>query len=133
ALAGELARRGGAATTAVLYYGSALRAGSLEGILDFYALVDRVSAWPGSAPAHLANRLLPPNVGYLDMPHDGRVLRAKYAVMTPAQFAARVGDRSRDTTIWARFCQPAMCLWSRSTTDRVAVTQLVAAAVMRAA
>lgn len=133
ALAEELARRGGEATVAVLYYGSALRAGSLEGILDFYVLVDRVSAWPGSALAHLANRLLPPNVGYLEIAHDQQVLRAKYAVMTPAQFAARVGEHSRDTTIWARFCQPAVCLWARSTADRAAVVQLVAAAVMRAA
>ncbi len=35
ALAGELARRGGGATSAVLYYGSALRAGKLTGIGDF--------------------------------------------------------------------------------------------------
>lgn len=133
ALAAELARRGGAATVAVLYYGSTLRAGALEGILDFYVLVERVSAWPGSALVHLANRLLPPNVGYLEMPHEGRLLRAKYAVMTPAQFSARVGERSRDTTIWARFSQPAVCLWSRSPADRSTVTQLIAAAVARAA
>lgn len=133
ALADALAARGGAATVAILYYGSALRAGALEGILDFYVLVDQVSAWPGSALAHLANHLLPPNVGYLEMPHDGQTLRAKYAVMTPAQFSARVGERTRDTTIWARFSQPAVCLWTRSAADRVAVTRLVGDAVVRAA
>src|SRR5690606_11163541 len=133
ALAAELARRGGHAVAAVLYYGSTLRTASLDGILDFYVLVDRVSAWPGSAWAHLANRVLPPNVGYPDLAHEGAVLRAKYAVMTPAQFQARVGERSRDTTIWARFCQPALCIWTRSTADRTAATELVAGAVTRAA
>jgi len=133
ALAAQLAQRGGHAVAAVLYYGSTLRAASLDGILDFYVLVDRVSAWPGSAWAHLANRVLPPNVGYPDLAHEGAVLRAKYAVMTPAQFQARVGERSRDTTIWARFCQPALCIWTRSTADRTAATELVAGAVTRAA
>lgn len=132
-LAGELARRGGAATMAVLYYGSTLRAGSLEGILDFYVLVDAVGAWPGSTLAHLGNRLLPPNVGYLALTHDEQVLRAKYAVMTPAQFQQRVGARTRDTTIWARFCQPVVCIWARSPEDRTAVAALVAGAVTRAA
>ncbi len=132
-LAAALARRGGTATVAVLYYGSALRAGSLEGILDFYVLVDAVAAWPGSALAHLGNRLLPPNVGYLELMHDAQALRAKYAVMTPAQFLHRVGPRTRDTTIWARFCQPAVCIWARSPEDRAAVAALVAGAVTRAA
>ena len=133
ALAESLARRGGAATVAVLYYGSALRAESLEGILDFYVLVDEVSAWPGSALAHLANRLLPPNVGYLEVPQEGGMLRAKYAVMTPAQFRQRTGARGRDTTIWARFCQPARCAWARSRADRTLAVELVAGAVIRAA
>jgi hypothetical protein len=133
ALAHELARRGGDATAAVLYYGSALRAGSLEGVLDFYVLVDDLDAWPGSALAHLANRWLPPNVGYLELPHAGEVLRAKYAVMTPRQFAARLTGRTFDTTIWARFCQPAVCIWARAPADSERVADFVVAAVIRAA
>jgi len=132
ALAEELARRGGGGTAAVLYYGSALRAGTLEGILDFYVLLDDVRCWPGSAMARLANRWLPPNVGYLEIDHGGERLRAKFAVMSRAQFARRLRDDARDTTIWARFCQPALCLWSRSQADRAAATDLVAAAVVRA-
>lgn len=132
ALAAELARRGGTATSAVLYYGSALRAGSLEGILDFYVLLDHVDAWPGSLLARLGNRWLPPNVGYLELDHGAQRLRAKFAVMSRAQFAQRLTDASRDTTIWARFCQPALCVWSRSAADREAAAELVAAAVVRA-
>lgn len=133
ALAENLAGRGGAATVAVLYYGSALRAESLEGILDFYVLVDDVGAWPGSLLAHMGNRLLPPNVGYLELPHEGATLRAKYAVMSPAQFAARTSERTHDTTIWARFSQPALCIWARSAADRASASALVKGAVVRAA
>ena len=129
ALAAELARRGGAATSAVLYYGSALRAGELDGILDFYVLLDDVGAWPASILARLANRLLPPNVGYLEFPHQGQTLRAKYALMSTAQFARRLTANSLDTTIWARFCQPALLVWSRSAADRDAAVDLVSRAV----
>ncbi|HTQ37003.1 MAG TPA: hypothetical protein VMH77_08195, partial [Steroidobacteraceae bacterium] len=80
ALAQQLARRGGRATAAVLYYGSALRAGDLDGILDFYVLLDDVRAWPGSRLARCANRALPPNVGYLEYQHGAQRLRAKFAV-----------------------------------------------------
>lgn len=133
AVAAELARRGGAATTAVLYYGSALRAETLEGVLDFYVLLDSVAAWPGSVLAHLANRLLPPNVGYLEFPHQGQLLRAKYAVMSCGQFGSRAGRQSIDTTIWARFCQPAVCVWSRSADDLTTAGAMISNAVMTAA
>jgi hypothetical protein len=132
ALAGDLAGRAGTAAVAVLYYGSALRAGELDGILDFYVLLDDVSAWPGSFFAHCANRMLPPNVGYVEFAHQRRTLRAKYALMSKAQFARRLG-KSWDTTIWARFCQPAVLVWSRSAQDRDAVIDLIGQAVDTAA
>lgn len=133
ALAAELARRGGTATAAVLYYGSALRSAELTGILDFYVLLDDVGAWPGSRFARFANRLLPPNVGYLEFPHAGQTLRAKFAVLSRAQFARRLNERSIDTTIWARFSQPALLVWSRSAADRDMVVDLIGDAVACAA
>ncbi len=128
-MAQELASRGGEATIAVLYYGSALRAGSLDGILDFYVLLDDVRAWPGSFLARFANRVLPPNVGYMEFQHAGQTLRAKFAVLSRGQFAQRVTTASLDTTIWARFSQPALLVWSRSVADHDAAVGLVAAAV----
>jgi hypothetical protein len=133
ALALQLAQRGGTATAAVLYYGSALRAESLEGVLDFYVLLDDVGAWPGSFLARLANRLLPPNVGYLETSLDGQMLRAKYAVLSCHQFNRKLTRQSLDTTIWARFCQPALCVWARSPQDRAAVTASISDAVVTAA
>jgi hypothetical protein len=133
ALAQTLAQRGGNATAAVLYYGSSLRAETLEGVLDFYVLLDDVGAWPGSWLARLANRLLPPNVGYLELAHPDGTLRAKYAVMSCRQFQRRLRRQSLDTTIWARFCQPVLCVWARSAEDRDTVAALISDAITTAA
>lgn len=137
ALAAALAARAGGAAAAVLYYGSTLRHDTLDGVLDFYVLLDRVEAWPGARLAALANRLLPPNVGYhadTGASTDGAPpLRAKYAVMSSAQFAARMSMQTLDTTLWARFSQPCICTWSRSPADAVAIGDSIAAAVITAA
>lgn len=133
AFAAQLAARAGGAAAAVLFYGSALRDGVLDGVLDFYVLVDRESAWPGSRLAAFANRLLPPNVGYVEATIEGQALRAKYAVMTLARFSAAMSARRIDTTLWARFSQPAACVWARGEADRGAVTGAVVAAVVTAA
>ena len=133
AFAAQLAALAGEATAAVLFYGSALRDGKLDGVLDFYVLVDRASAWPGSRLAAFANRLLPPNVGYVEATIEGQALRAKYAVMTGGQFANAMSARRIDTTLWARFSQPAACVWARGEADRSAVVAAVVAAVVTAA
>lgn len=133
ALAAQLAQRGGNATAAVLYYGSTLRADNLDGVLDFYVLVDDLRCWPGSMFTRLANRVLPPNVGYVEFTHDGQTLRAKYALLSVAQFARRVRAGSLDTTIWARFCQPSLCVWSRSAADHATVRALIQQATATAA
>jgi hypothetical protein len=96
-------------------------------------LLDTVSAWPGPFLARIANRLLPPNVGYLEFDHQGQSLRAKYAVMSSAQFRRRLRKQSLDTTIWARFCQPVLCVWARSPQDRAVTAELVSGAVITAA
>ena len=98
----------------MLFYGSALRDGALDGVLDFYVLHRSAGAWPGSRLAALANRVLPPNVGYVEEDIDGRTLRAKYAVMTLAQFRRAMAAERIDTTLWARFSQPCACVCARA-------------------
>ncbi|MDO9314974.1 MAG: hypothetical protein Q7T97_10560 [Burkholderiaceae bacterium] len=135
ALARQLAERAGGAggaTAAVLFYGSALRDDALDGVLDFYVLIDRCSAWPGPRLVAFANRLLPPNVGYVEADAIAPGLRAKYAVMTVAQFCRGVSMRSVDTTLWARFSQPCACVHVRSQADGLAVREAVAVAVVTA-
>lgn len=85
---------------AVLFYGSNLRTGSLDGVLDFYVLThgpQETGIWP--------------TVSYREWDHEGRRLRAKIATMTYAKFAYAANGHSRDTTIWARFVQPSSLVW----------------------
>lgn len=132
-LAAQLAGRVNGKAVAVLYYGSTLRTAALDGLLDFYVLLDSVFDWPGSRVAALANRVLPPNVGYVEGSFDGVALRAKYAVISMRQFESRVSDLSLDTTLWARFCQPCRCAWQRSAADGQRVAQAIGSAVVTAA
>lgn len=118
---------------AVLFYGSNLRDASLDGVLDFYILLDDVRAWPGARLAALANRLLPPNVGYFEGRVTDQAVRAKYAVMSLAQFRSGCANEALDTTLWARFSQPCACVWARSEADRQAAGEIVQQAVLTAA
>lgn len=120
AIAAELGGEAGA--SAVLFYGSNLRTGSLDGVLDFYVLLpgpQREAIWP--------------RVSYREWTREGTTLRAKIATMALATFARAAAGKSRDTTIWARFVQPAGLVWSADEAARGAVAQAVAAAARTAA
>src|SRR5512134_1690938 len=108
ALVERIRARHGTATAAVVFYGSCLRRETDEGVLDFYALVDTYRAAYASRLLAAANALLPPNVFYLEAERGGERLRAKYAVISLADFARRAAGRGLRTGIWARFCQPAL-------------------------
>jgi len=122
ALARGLGEEAGA--LAVLFYGSNLRTGSLEGVLDFYVLL------PGQSETGLW-----PRVSYREADHgaSGERLRTKIATMTLAKFAAAARGDTIDTTIWARFVQPSALLWARDEQAREAVTEAVADAARTAA
>jgi hypothetical protein len=113
------------APAAVLFYGSILRTGDLDGVMDFYVLTHR----PPRALRGLASRLLWPDVGYYEIEHEGVTLRAKVASMTLAQFQGAVTGEGADTTVWTRFVQPSALLWS----DSAATAQAVTAAIAQAA
>ncbi len=91
----------------VLFYGSNLRTGSLEGVLDFYILL----------PGPQRERIWP-RVSYREWETAGTTLRAKIATMSYDRFAAAASARSRDTTIWARFVQPSVLAWVRDEAAR---------------
>jgi hypothetical protein len=129
ARAEELAARPG--VVAVLFYGNRLRAPEAEGLVDFYLLTESDRAFHGPGPAALANRLLPPTV--LHAPASGDLPGAKVAAMTLPAFAARMRRESRDTTLWARFVQPARLLHARDAAARAGVVAAVAEAWRTAA
>ena len=89
ATAGAIANKHGAASRAVLFYGSCLRQKQLDGLmLDFYLIVSDYRAAYGKTWLAAANRLIPPNVFYFE--HDG--LAAKYAVLSEADFHRLTAD-----------------------------------------
>lgn len=132
ALAAALVAHGGQHVAAVLFYGSNLRSGDVEGVLDFYVLVDSLTGWRDSRPLAVATRLLPPSVEYWEVPWQGHTLRAKVAVMGIDQFARATRFDSMDTTIWARFTQPVMLAHARDAAARAQVRDAVAQAVTTA-
>jgi hypothetical protein len=127
AMAVELARRFETAG-AVLFYGSILRTGDFDGVMDFYVLTQA----PRRGLRGAVGRVLWPDVSYYELEFEGRTLRAKVASMTLAQFAAAVGGRGLDTTIWTRFVQPCALVWTASPQIGQAVSKAVAQACVTA-
>ena len=119
AFAAHLGEAAGA--LAVLFYGSNLRTGALDGVLDFYVLL------PGMIETGIW-----PRVSYHERENGGRTLRAKVATMTLATFSAAASGDTLDTTIWARFVQPSALAWVRDPQQASAVTQAVGAAAITA-
>jgi hypothetical protein len=111
-----------AGADAALFYGSNLRTGELEGVLDFYLLMpgpQRETIWP--------------RVSYHEWDHGGMVLRAKVAAMALETFARACAGQSRDTTIWARFVQPSALVWTRDAAVRAPVVAALTDAAKTAA
>jgi hypothetical protein len=113
-LAVEIRRRcGGDAVAAVLFYGSCLRGRTAEGVLDFYVLVDGYRKASPSRALAWAGALFPPNVFYLELVAPRGTLRAKYAVLSTRDFERGTGSRGLRPSIWARFSQPAIAVYTR--------------------
>jgi len=115
AIAGSIAAQHGAASRAVLFYGSCLRERELEGrMLDFYLIVsDYRTAYRKSWLA-AANRLVPPNVFYF----ENCGLASKYAVLSEDDFARECGPGARTSSVFARFAQPSRLVWASSAKAR---------------
>lgn len=124
---------GKSAACAVLFYGSTLRTGDLDSLLDYYVIVDDLSAWHGRRIAAIANGWLPPNVSFETFDYEGRKLRAKVAVLSRDQFERGMQARSIDTTLWARFAQPIGLPWARDAESRRRIDAIIADAIGTAA
>ncbi|MBN2332318.1 MAG: hypothetical protein JXO49_00040 [Deltaproteobacteria bacterium] len=114
----ELQQRYGKAIEAVLFYGSCRRSGDyFDGLLDLYLLVDDYHNAYDRYHLALLNRLLPPNVFYLEIAHNGRTVRGKYAVLSIDDFERGTSPRWFHSYLWGRFAQPTGILYAR--TDQI--------------
>jgi hypothetical protein len=125
-------RRHGPAVRAVLFYGAGFReGGDPDAVLDLCVLVGRYRDVAANALLAAANRILPPNVFYVEVPFGERTVRAKYAVVTMEDFARRTGPAGFDAYFWARFAQPVALVQARSAKDETAVVAAIRGAVLR--
>ena len=122
--------RHGDAITAVMFYGSCLRRGTDEGVLDFYVLVDGYRPAYPSRWLALVNALVPPNVFYLSTQAELGPVRCKYAVISERDFEHAISNASRHPYIWARFAQPALMVHARDPKARDFVARCVAQAII---
>ncbi len=129
-LAKETLARHKGAVEAVLFYGSCLRDGAKleDNVVDLFVLVsDYRHAYTGWLP-QAANAVLPPNVYFLQTRHHGKTVRAKYAVLTTADFCRGVTAKRLEPYFWARFAQPCSLVFCQNEDVRSRVLQALASA-----
>ena len=132
--AAAIARHGGEANAlGVLYYGSCLRDGVVEGRLaDLYLIVRGYKAAHGDGWAARWNRRLPPNVYYVETEHAGVRLRAKYATLSLRQLSTRTRPSAFHPYFWARFSQPMGLAWVKDARTERHITYALAYAAVTA-
>jgi hypothetical protein len=129
ALGNVLRERFGSHAQAIIFYGSCRRSHDVAGgIVDLYVLVDGYRAAYGTLLPALANRILAPNVYYLETSFADRIVRAKYAVVSLDQFE-RGTARWFHPYLWGRFAQPCGLLYARDEISRRRVVRAIGAAV----
>jgi len=131
ALRDALLQRYNGAVDAMLFYGSSLRTGdALDGLVDLYVVVDDYRKAYGKALPALFNRLLPPNVYYLEVEVDGRRVRSKYAVISMRDLQRGTSMKWFHSYLWGRFSQPCGLLYSRDAETGQQVYRALAQALL---
>jgi hypothetical protein len=131
AIADAARARHGNGVAAVLAYGSALRERDDAGkMVDLYLLVDGYGEAGQGRWLGLANRLLPPNVYYLEIDFQDAKVRSKYAMVSLAQLEALVGPGTLHPYFWARFAQPTALVWARDEETAERVRRTLAQAIL---
>jgi hypothetical protein len=124
----------GAGVGAALFYGSCLRDGYHDGLMvDLYLLADDYAAVHRGRVMRWLNRLVPPNVYYVETPFAGGVVRAKHALVSLPQFERLVGPGTRNPYFWARFAQPTGLVWARDAAVAGRVRDALAQAIVTTA
>jgi hypothetical protein len=100
--------------SAVLAYGSALRDSQpADTLIDLYVLTENFEGVSTNPFSRLGCRLVPPNVHYAEMTHQGQTYRAKYAALPLAQLDAKIRSNVSNPYFWARFAQPMRLVWCK--------------------
>ncbi len=131
AFVSALKQRFGDSLDAILLYGSCLHTTDLaEGVADFYVLVDDYQNAYAEHYLRFFNRVLPPNVFYLEVNYQEKIYRSKYAVLTTSHFEKAASDWFHPY-IWARFAQPSRILSARDKIIRQRINTALAQSVVK--
>lgn len=131
ALRDELLTRYKPTVQAILFYGSCLRGGNpLDGLVDIYIIVNDYRAAYGNPITALFNKLLPPNVYYIELPVEDGTLRAKYAILSLQDLQKGTSRRWFQAYLWGRFAQPAGLLYTRDPTTEQQIIEALGQAVL---
>jgi hypothetical protein len=126
----ELKSRFDSSLDAILLYGSCLRSHEIgDGVVDFYTVVDDYSNAYQEHYLRYFNTWLPPNVFYLEVSAQNRIFRAKYAVISMAEFE-KGNQYWFHSYLWARFAQPVRLLYARDEIIRQRIYNSLAHAVV---
>lgn len=129
AVTAAVTARFGASLDAVLFYGSCLRnVDPTNGLVDVYALVDDYDHAYAQRYLRWCNRVLAPNVFYLEWPHGADRIRIKCTVVSLAAFE-RGARRWFHSYLWGRFAQPVRLIFARDPEVRARVLAALTAAV----
>ena len=98
----------------IVFYGSCMRMREYEdAVLDFYLVVDAYQHAYQRKLHALLNKLLPPNVFFLQIEVAGKQYQAKYAVVSQKDLSKRTSKRAFHPYFWARFAQPIATVFVR--------------------
>ena len=118
------------AVDGIILYGSCLRSNEFDNkVIDLYIIVDNYQHAYREKYLSLLNRFLPPNVFYLEVTHEDKVIRAKYSVISTADFENGVLSWFH-SYLWARFAQPSRILFARDESCRTRLNNIIANSVL---
>lgn len=113
-----------------LLYGSCLRSGDIyDGLLDLYLVCDDYRSAYQRWYLAAANWLLPPNVFYAEVEHQGQTLRSKVTVISLQDFRRGCSRGWYQSYIWGRFAQPTKIIFSRDPAAREAAEECLQEAI----
>lgn len=99
-------------------------------MLDMYVIIDAYRKVHKNPLQALRNALIPPAVYYYEHTHEnGHVSRCKYGLITLSAFERGCTNRAFLSTIWGRFCQPAVQIFCTDPSVHTRLTRARARAI----
>lgn len=129
-LLGAILPKWGDNVIAVLFYGSCLRTGVfVNNVADFYLIVDKLGNHKNTFITFL-NKLLPPNVYYVETPYNDNILRAKYGIYTFDQFKKMASMDAFHPYLWARLVQPMRIVYLKDENMKIEIVKSIYTSIM---